>query len=417
MQQLAVGKMNPREISVSDYTYTLPQEKIAFYPLERRDESKLLIYRKGNISEGLYKNIVEEIPENSLVIFNDSRVVEARIIFEKRSGGKIEVFALEPADMYPDISTAMHQQEKVFWKCLVGGAGKWKHGVILEKIIYDETGVISVNATIKERLADSFLIELSWQPAQMSFAEILHRAGAIPLPPYIKRDAEPGDAERYQTIYAREEGSVAAPTAGLHFTKHIFEAFHNKNIGIGYVTLHVGAGTFKPVKTPTIGEHDMHAEFIDVSLEVVKKIQSHEKIIAVGTTSLRTLESLYWMGAKLLRNSKLSQEELSISQWEAYENSNDKIVSKKEALNALVATMESNRWDRIITKTQLLVVPDYSFKIIDALITNFHQPQSTLLLIVAALAGRDWKTIYEYALKNDFRFLSYGDGCLIFTAS
>jgi len=409
--------MNPREIPVTDFTYFLPQEKIAFYPLEKRDDSKLLVYRDGKISDNFYKNIAEEVPSDSLLVFNDSKVIEARIIFEKPNGGKIEVFALEPGDMYPEISTAMHQRGKVFWKCLVGGAGKWKHGMILEKKVSSGSESLTLHAKINERLAESFLIELYWEPPDLSFAEVLHKIGNIPLPPYIKRDVDSKDSDRYQTIYASEEGSVAAPTAGLHFTEHIFQTLKEKNIKTDYVTLHVGAGTFKPVKAATMSGHEMHAEFIDVSLHTIKKLADAEKIIAVGTTSLRTIETLYWLGVKLINNSKLSQAEFQLSQWEVYEKWNKIAVSKKEALSALIGKMEMHGWQRLVTKTQLLIAPGYTFKMIYALITNFHQPQSTLLLLIATLAGDDWKKIYNYALENDFRFLSYGDGCLIFTAS
>ncbi|HKP31358.1 MAG TPA: S-adenosylmethionine:tRNA ribosyltransferase-isomerase, partial [Chitinophagaceae bacterium] len=390
-----------------DYNYSLPEEKIAKYPLAQRDESKLLIYQNGEITENIYRNIASYLPEKSQIIFNNTKVVEARLMFQKNSGGFIEVFCLEPADVYSDVTNAMLKTESVLWKCLIGGASKWKHGMALEKIISTKAGAISLRAEIKERLSDAFIIQLSWDPPHHSFAEILHFAGAVPLPPYLKRDAEAGDSIRYQTIYAKEDGSVAAPTAGLHFTQEIFQQLARKRINTDFVTLHVGAGTFKPVKSETIGEHEMHGEWIEVDRETIESILQAEKIIAVGTTSLRTIETLYWLGV-----SAPSAVKLELGQWDAYEMNQEK--TKEEALTSLLQYMKSNNLSKIITKTQLLIAPGYQLRIADILITNFHQPQSTLLLLIAAIAGKDWRKMYEYALKNDFRFLSYGDGCLIY---
>ncbi len=408
---------DPRNISIYDYTYSLPEERIAKYPLAERDASKLLIYKEEAITEDTYKNIAQHIPENPLLIFNNTKVVEARLLFQKETGGVIEIFCLEPHEQYADITTAMLQQKKVIWKCLVGGASKWKAGQMLEKRISGNN--IILNASFIEKKGDSFIINLSWQPAHFSFAEILHAAGAIPLPPYIKRNAEEADAERYQTVYARHDGSVAAPTAGLHFTEAIFNSLKEKNIQTGVVTLHVGAGTFKPVKAATMQEHEMHAEWIDVSKETIETILANleNKIVAIGTTSLRTIESLYWLGVKKLgvRSWELgveSESSMSLSQWEVYELS-EKNISVADALNSLLQWMNESKLERLVTKTQILIAPGYQFKIIKGLITNFHQPQSTLLLLVAALIGKDWKRVYSYALENDFRFLSYGDGSLL----
>jgi S-adenosylmethionine:tRNA ribosyltransferase-isomerase len=391
--------MHPGKLSIKDFTYALPADKIASHPLPERDASKLLIYKEEKISEDIYRNISSHLPENSLLVFNNSKVVEARILFQKPTGGVIEIFCLEPGDQYSDITTAMLQTGKVFWKCLVGGASKWKHGQVLEKTI----GSITFKAVYVDKKADSFIIELSWQPGHLSFAEVLHHIGAIPLPPYIKRKPDASDTERYQTIYAEKDGSVAAPTAGLHFTERIFNSLTEKNIHTSYVTLHVGAGTFKPVKTETMAEHEMHSEFIDVSKETIQKfIQSIDNIIAVGTTSLRTLESLYWFGVK---------KSPSLEQWEAYELKDT--PTAKEALESLIEWMEVNKMDRLLAKTQIIIAPGYKPKLVKALITNFHQPQSTLLLLIAALIGDNWKKVYDYALENEFRFLSYGDGCLL----
>ena len=399
--------MDIRSIKIEDYNYSLPEEKIAKYPLAERDASKLVIYNHSNISEDVYRNIASYLPEKSLIIFNNTRVIEARLLFQKNTGGFIEIFCLEPADVYADITNAMLQTHSVLWKCLIGGASKWKHGMKLEKIISTKKGTISLNAEIKERLSDSFIIELTWDPPQYSFAEILHFAGSVPLPPYLKREAEAGDSVRYQTIYAQEDGSVAAPTAGLHFTKEIFQDLAKKKIITDFVTLHVGAGTFKPVKSETIGTHEMHSEWIEVDRETIESILQAQKIIAVGTTSLRTLETLYWLGV-----SAVSAVKLELTQWQAYEMNQQ--LSKEEALTNLLNYMKAHDLSKLISKTQLLIAPGYRLRIADILITNFHQPQSTLLLLVAATAGKDWKKIYEHALQNDFRFLSYGDGCLIY---
>lgn len=406
--------MNPREISILDYTYELPDEKIAYRPLEQRDHSRLLVYKSGNFEEDIYRNIAGYLPSNALLAFNNTRVVEARIIFTKPTGGQIEVFCLEPDSRYPDITSAMLEQGKVYWNCLIGGASKWKPGQVLTRTFEGGT----LEARFMEKKSDSFLIELSWEPASMAFAEVLHAAGLIPLPPYIKRNAEQADLERYQTIYARHDGSVAAPTAGLHFTEAIFEDLSQKNITPVYVTLHVGAGTFKPVKAATMEGHDMHAEFIDVPLTLIRQLldRMSDPTIAVGTTSLRTLESLYWIAADIQLNKKTIDQHYELDQWFAWDNAQT-TLTKKEALEILVKYLSDRNLDRLITRTRLLIMPGYAFRMVDALVTNFHQPQSTLLLLVAAFIGEDWKKLYDHALNNNFRFLSYGDGCLLFRNS
>ena len=407
--------MNPKQIHIADYTYSLPAERIATHPLPDRDASRLLICKQQQLSEDVYRNIATHLPNDSLIIFNDTRVIEARLLFKKPTGAYIEIFCLEPHEQYKDVTTAMMQEGKVYWKCMIGGASKWKHGMQLHKEIEHNGNNISLSAAITERRPDSFVVEFTWMPSSLSFAALLHEAGLIPLPPYIKRDTEPDDAERYQTVYAAESGSVAAPTAGLHFTQHILHQLKQKNIHSEYVTLHVGAGTFKPVKTETIGEHSMHAEFMQVNADTIQSLLSYfdKHITAVGTTSLRTIESLYWMGVKIIHQSNITPDELSILQWDAYELNNQNI-SSQESLSALLKWMQQHNLSSLIAKTQLLIVPGYQLKIAKALITNFHQPQSTLLLLVAAVAGKGWRNIYDYALNNEFRFLSYGDGCLIF---
>lgn len=406
--------MHPRNLQIQDFTYRLPEDRIAWHPLEKRDASKLLVYKEGNIREDQYVHISRHLPVNSLLVFNNTKVVEARIIFQKPTGGTIEVFCLEPHAQYGDITAAMLRKGKVWWNCLVGGAGKWKHGTILEKNITTSTGTLILKAAIVERQADSFTIELSWQPETLSFAEVLHEAGLIPLPPYIKRKAEETDKERYQTIYAKQDGSVAAPTAGLHFTEEIFSSLAEKKITTGFVTLHVGAGTFKPVKADRMEDHLMHTEFIDVTPALIEQLlQSAGSIFCVGTTSLRTVESLYWMGVKILQHPEIESDQLPITQWEVYDNLPGDIDAEA-ALNALLSWMKLKQLQRLVSQTQILIAPGYRSRMISGLITNFHQPQSTLLLLVAALIGKDWENVYTYALENNFRFLSYGDGCLLF---
>jgi S-adenosylmethionine:tRNA ribosyltransferase-isomerase len=341
------------------------------------------------------------------VILNDTRVIEARLFFQKSTGGVIEIFCLEPYQQ--SIEQAMQQKSPTIWKCLIGGASKWKHGQILEKHFHQNE--VCLTAKYIDKKEDYFLIEFNWSPPNLPFVQILHEAGAIPLPPYIKRSAEKMDWERYQTIFSRYEGSVAAPTAALHFTEKAFEQLKEKGIDIGYVTLHVGAGTFKPVKAESIADHHMHSEPFTVKKEVLEKLSASEKLIAVGTTSLRTLESLHWIGLKLRER---SDESFSLEQWEAYDLAGQHpSVTYQQSLQSLLQWMEEHSTDEIHCKTSLIIVPGYEFKSAVGLITNFHQPNSTLLLLVAAFIGEDWKKVYQHALDNNYRFLSYGDSNLL----
>jgi len=404
---------HPSTLSIEAFSYELAENRIAKYPLEQRDASKLLVYQSGLIKETIYRDLAVEIPSNSLLVFNNTKVVEARLLFKKETGGIIEIFCLEPDEQYADITTAMLQKGKVFWKCLVGGAKKWKEGSI--QCVADYNGQpLLVEAKKTATLSDHFIIELNWSNQQISFAELLHIAGNIPLPPYLNRSTEAADKERYQTIYAKHDGSVAAPTAGLHFTDAIFKSLQEKNIATNFVTLHVGAGTFKPVKASTMKDHEMHAEFIEVQTQLIESLihKIDIGIIAVGTTSLRTLESLYWLGVKTVLNPSISLQDLIILQWDPYELV-EQDIDAKTALTALLNWMHAHSFQQLFTKTQIIVAPGYQFKIINGLITNFHQPQSTLLLIVAAITGDDWKRIYQYAMDHAFRFLSYGDGSLL----
>ncbi len=406
--------MHPKNLSIQNFTYHLPDEKIALHPLQQRDDSKLLIYKNGTIQADVYKNIHEHLPQNSLLIFNNTKVIQARILFTKPTGGIIEIFCLEPYEAINDYASIMSKKEKVKWKCMIGGASKWKEGD-LEKQFAKGNGQWAIKAKLIEKLSDAYVVEFSWAPVELSFAEILEECGNIPLPPYIKRKPEAEDKERYQTIYAQYKGSVAAPTAGLHFTDTVFSSLQTKNITTGFVTLHVGAGTFKPVKAAIMQEHEMHAEWIDVNVNAIENLIANinNGIVAVGTTSLRTIESLYWIGVKVLLHPSLQQ--LQLTQWEVYEKlSGNEDITAQEALTALIKWLQKNKLDKLFTQTQILIAPGYTFKIVKAIVTNFHQPQSTLLLLVAAAVGDDWRKIYDYALENDFRFLSYGDGSLLF---
>jgi S-adenosylmethionine:tRNA ribosyltransferase-isomerase len=405
--------ISPQHLSINDFTYDLPEEKIASYPLAERDASKLLIYNTGLIQEDIYTNLHQYLPENSLLIFNNTKVIKARIRFKKNSGGVIEIFLLEP--FQADYTSTLSATKTTTWKCMIGGVSKWKEG---ELTMGNPQGPAdeqwAIKAKLIEKLSDAYIVEFNWDDGK-SFAEVLEFAGDIPLPPYIKRKTEETDIERYQTVYAADEGSVAAPTAGLHFTEGVFKSLAKKKIQTGFVTLHVGAGTFKPVKAATMQYHEMHAEWIDVGLEMIQQLieQLDKTIVAVGTTSLRTLESLYWMGVKACQQPAIKQ--LNINQWEVYEaplaNSN---ITAQESLTALLNWMKANKQERLFTQSQILIAPGYQFKIAKAIVTNFHQPQSTLLLLVAAAIGDEWRRIYKYALENDFRFLSYGDGSLLF---
>jgi len=403
--------MHPKDLRIEDYTYTLPDDRVAKYPLPERDASKLLIYKKGIITEDIYRNITNHIPAGTLMIFNKTKVVNARLLFRKPSGSIIEVFCLAPHSRYADIQTAMLQKGKVEWECLIGGASKWKHGMVLQ--MTHDNPHFTLSARIMERNQGAYILRLEWDNEQLTFAEVLHYAGKVPLPPYLHRDADIGDEARYQTVFATEEGSVAAPTAGLHFTGEVMQYLKEKNIESAFVTLHVGAGTFKPVKSLTMEEHDMHAEWIEVTFDTIQQVADalERKVVAVGTTSLRTLESLYWIGNKLANGIEPDMQGIAVNQWEPYETPINHTA--KEALNALMAYMQSRQVTKLVTRTRILIAPGYTFRIVHGLVTNFHQPQSTLLLLVAALIGREWRGVYDYALNNDYRFLSYGDGCLL----
>lgn len=406
--------MHPKDISIQDYIYELPDDRIAKYPLPQRDASKLLIFETDHsIQENTYANIADYIPENSFLVFNNTKVVEARIFFQKSTGSTIEIFCLEPDDRYPDITSAMLETGEVYWKCLIGGAKKWKEGA-LTRHFEGKNGIVELSVEKVEKRNDYFLVHLYWDDKTLSFAEVLHYAGIIPLPPYLNRETEISDNERYQTVYAKYDGSVAAPTAGLHFTENVLASLQKKNCSYDFVTLHVGAGTFKPVKAEQMADHEMHYEAMDISLSFIQKLLSalseNRNVVPVGTTSMRTIESLYWMGVKAFHN-ELEPLHIEVQQWDPYERPGH--ISAKEAIESLATWMEKQHIERLLARTQIIIAPGYELKIANGLVTNFHQPQSTLILLVSAVVGDYWKTIYQYALEHDFRFLSYGDGSLL----
>ena len=413
--------MHPKNISILDYTYQLSNEKIAHFPLPQRDASKLLVYKNEKIEQTIYKYIADYLPPKSLLVFNNTKVIEARILFTKPTGGSIEIFCLEPYQMTNEYSVVMNTQKSIQYTCLIGGASKWKNGNIQSTITAAENILsnqqVTLTALLINKLADAYVVEFNWQPQQYTFAEILSIFGVIPLPPYIKRKANENDKERYQTIFAKQKGSVAAPTAGLHFTNEIFTALTKKSIVHTQVTLHVGAGTFKPVKAANMLGHIMHSEWMEISVESINSIisKTNETIVAIGTTALRTIESMYWMGVKSILMPNATLQALAIQQWDVYEkpliHTNYTVV---EALQSLLHWMQQNELEQLFTPTQILIAPGYTYKVVKAFVTNFHQPQSTLLLLVAAAVGDDWEKIYAHALQHDFRFLSYGDGSLLY---
>ena len=415
-------------MKMADFDYDLPDERIAYTPAANRSDSKLLVWDQRIIAEAQYKDIANYIPVGHSLFFNNSKVIAARILFDKSNGqtdvetlssaeiissrkNKIEIFCLEPTAAYTPVQLAMQATNKVSWKCLVGGAKKWKTEFLQKELFYDDIRILlSANKIAQEE--GHFIIEFSWDHPNIVFSEIIALVGQIPLPPYIQRAATENDKDRYQTTYAVSEGSVAAPTAGLHFDEHVFKALSEKGIEKKFITLHVGAGTFMPVKVDDFQDHLMHAEFIDVAIQTIEYLAtSSDHVIAVGTTSLRTLESLYWLAIKIMQTPEMDINEINLLQWDAY-TLEDKNYSINEAMEFLKDWMNQKKLTTLFATTQLMVKPGYQFKVCKGLITNFHQPKSTLLLIIAAIAGDEWKTVYQHALANEYRFLSYGDGCL-----
>lgn len=403
-------------IRIQDYNYNLPDGRIAKYPLEYRDSSKLLIYNNGILKESVFRNIYEYLPSDSLMIFNNTKVVPARLFFRKETGAVIEIFCLEPVQPN-DYALSFACNEECSWNVVIGNAKKWKSGDVY--FMCDAAHLDAARLNLRAELVskgdnNGSVVKFKWDGG-CSFSEVLDICGRIPIPPYLKRDTEELDYDRYQTLYAKIKGSVAAPTAGLHFTEGVFECIDGKNIHRDNVCLHVGAGTFVPVKSEFISDHVMHTEPIEVSkqllVNILDSIDKVRKIIAVGTTSTRSLESLYFAGVHCIESGVPGD----VLQWEPY--SKEYNYSAKEAIAALVDYMDANSLDKLVIRTGIIIVPSYKFRIVDILVTNFHQPQSTLLLLISAFVGGEWQKIYNYALNNDFRFLSYGDSSLLFCSS
>lgn len=404
--------MHPKDLKIEDFTYELPDEKIAYNPVNPRDSSKLLIYKKDSFSEDVYLNISEYLPTESVLVFNNTKVIKSRIFFQNETGATIEIFILEPFGNNVNYETYFQTKGNALWTCFIGKVYKWREKFLTKTFFINEQE-ICLTAELIEKQPDSYVVKLSWTPSEISVIDIVESAGVTPLPPYIKRMADENDEETYQTVYSEHDGSVAAPTAGLHFTQNILNQCRKKGISTLFTTLHVGAGTFKPVKSEAMKDHIMHSECMNITLEFLENLLSKigKPIIPVGTTSMRTLESIFWMGNKIINTPEISLENLKITQWEPYET--EKVHSPEKSVSALMNWMKKHQQTEISVETEIIIAPGYSFKIAKGLVTNFHQPQSTLLLLVSALIGEKWREIYDYALENNFRFLSYGDGSLL----
>lgn len=399
-----------RNLRISDYDYPLPDERIARHPLEQREQCKLLFWQQGHIEDHRFSDVPRLLPEGAMLIYNNTRVINARLRFSKVTGSQIEIFCLEPVAPR-DYQLIFQTTHECTWLCLVGNSKRWKSGALAQEIVIGgET--ITINATRGERRGNAFEITFSWNGSDVTFATVLEALGEIPIPPYLNRDTEQSDLTDYQTVYSHIDGSVAAPTAGLHFTDEVLAECDRRGIGRRQLTLHVGAGTFQPVKSDNIGDHDMHTEFISVPRDLIAELSTSSRpVIAVGTTSVRTLESLYYVGQILETNPCTTEEELRVTQWMPYTTPCE--ISPRQALQNIVNYLDRHGASDYLGSTQLMIAPGYSYRIVDGMITNFHQPQSTLLLLVAAFVGNDnWRRIYDYALDHDFRFLSYGDACL-----
>ena len=405
--------METKHIQIKDFNYNLPDARIAKFPLPQRDHSKLLLYRHGEVFEDVFYNVSKYLPKGALMIFNNTKVIQARLHFRKETGALIEVFLLEPF-MPADYEQMFQTTGHCSWLCMIGNLKKWKEGKLYRSI--DVNGhKITLSASRMEDVGNSYRVDFEWNDNNVSFADLLDAFGELPIPPYLNRDTQESDKVTYQTVYSKIKGSVAAPTAGLHFTQNVLNELDNHGIDREELTLHVGAGTFKPVKSVEIQGHEMHTEYICVHRQTLEKLIKHNvSAIAVGTTSVRTLESLYYVGLKLERNLDMSEEELHVNQWEPYEKEVEQnLVSPQKAISNIIAYLDKHGLNALHTSTQIIIAPGYDYKIVKMLITNFHQPQSTLLLLVSAFVHGDWRKIYDYALEHDFRFLSYGDSSLL----
>ena len=404
--------MKTKDIHISEYNYELPDERIAKFPKAERDHSKLLVYNKGEVGEDIFYNLPNYLPQGALMVYNNTKVIQARLHFRKETGALIEIFLLEPAEP-ADYEQMFQQTRRCSWLCLVGNQKKWKEGTLTRELRVKNEEV-RVFATRRGEHGTSQWIDLEWDNERVNFAEILDEMGELPIPPYLNRETQESDKTTYQTVYSKIKGSVAAPTAGLHFTERVLKDVDARGIEREEVTLHVGAGTFKPVKSDTIGEHPMHTEYIAVRRHTLERLLAHNcEVIAVGTTSVRTLESLYYMGLKVVQNPDIREEELHVNQWEPYEEGRCKMEDVRSVIQALLDWMIRKELTVLHSSTQIIIAPGYTYHIVKMLITNFHQPQSTLLLLVSAFVKGDWHKIYDYALAHDFRFLSYGDSSLL----
>ena len=403
-------KESPKHIRINEYNYPLPEERIAKFPLSIRDHSKLLVYKHGQITEDIFTSLPQYLPQNSLMVFNNTKVIQARLHFRKETGAIIEIFCLEPA-VPSDYALNFQQTKQVSWICMIGNLKKWKEGT-LKREMEIKGQQVTLTATKGERQGTGYRVNFTWNNTNINFADILESFGELPIPPYLNRATQESDKETYQTVYSKIKGSVAAPTAGLHFTPQVLERLKQQGVELEEVTLHVGAGTFKPVKSEEIEGHEMHTEHISVSRNTLQKLIAHNaSAIAVGTTSVRTLESLYHIGVYLSQHPDATEEELCVRQWQAYEQAGN--LPPTKALQYIINFLDLHHIETLHTATQIIIAPGYEYKIVKAMITNFHQPQSTLLLLVSAFVNGDWRNIYNYALEHGFRFLSYGDSSLL----
>ena len=406
-------KEDPKHIRISEFNYPLPDERIAKFPLPVRDQSKLLLYRHGEVTEDIFTSLPDYLPANSLIIFNNTKVIQARLHFHKETGALIEVFCLEPIQPN-DYAHNFQQTEHAAWLCMIGNLKKWKEGALKREITV-KGKPLTLTAERGACHGTSHWVDFRWNNPEITFADILEVFGELPIPPYLNRETQESDKETYQTVYSKIKGSVAAPTAGLHFTPRVLDALREKGVALEELTLHVGAGTFKPVKSEEIEGHEMHTEYISVNRSTLEKLVAHEgKAIAVGTTSVRTLESLYHIGVTLLHNPNATEEDLHVKQWQPYETALETAATPAvDALQAIIAYLDRHHMETLHSSTQIIIAPGYEYRIVKAMVTNFHQPQSTLLLLVSAFLHGDWRKIYDYALAHDFRFLSYGDSSLL----
>ena len=406
-------KEDPKHIRISEFNYPLPDERIVKFPLPVRDQSKLLLYRHGEVTEDIFTSLPDYLPANSLMIFNNTKVIQARLHFHKETGALIEVFCLEPIQPN-DYALNFQQTEHAAWLCMIGNLKKWKEGALKREITV-KGKPLTLTAERGACHGTSHWVDFRWNNPEITFADILEVFGELPIPPYLNRETQESDKETYQTVYSKIKGSVAAPTAGLHFTPRVLDALREKGVALEELTLHVGAGTFKPVKSEEIEGHEMHTEYISVNRSTLEKLVAHEgKAIAVGTTSVRTLESLYHIGVTLLHNPNATEEDLHVKQWQPYETALETAATPAvDALQAIIAYLDRHHMETLHSSTQIIIAPGYEYRIVKAMVTNFHQPQSTLLLLVSAFLHGDWRKIYDYALAHDFRFLSYGDSSLL----